>query len=148
MRGSPKKDLWSETLIACQKCLEIDRHFASRLEDQIKDPKRDPLDPALWENFIEARRDLFDFTAVNLNLLAKRDKANAGGASPDGQIRESLLKSLGEMAALEEKLTAYLSENLGILKETIDNLAKGQAIFSGYASLDSKPPATRLDSRA
>ncbi|MDR1086035.1 MAG: hypothetical protein LBP22_14550 [Deltaproteobacteria bacterium] len=158
VRGVNRSDcLWSETLAACQECLDLDRRFAAELERQIAGPDLDPLEPALWESFVEARRDLFDFTAVNLTLLAKTGPKSAEGNNVDegeskegsfSQVRGELLKSLAEMVALEEKLTAYLSENLGILKETIDDLSKSQAIFAGYASLDTKPSAIKLDSLA
>ncbi|MDR2422714.1 MAG: hypothetical protein LBE01_04980 [Deltaproteobacteria bacterium] len=138
-----KKDLWAETLDACQKCLDLDRRFAAQLERQIAGAELDPLDPALWENFIEARRDLFDFTAMNLKLLAQ------GRSSPaESLIRERLLDSLSEMAAIEEQLADFLAKGLGDLKEAIDDLANGQALFAGYAALDAKPCAIRLDSQA
>jgi hypothetical protein len=138
-----KKDLWGEALSACRKCLDLDRRFADRLDRQAAEPGLDPLDPALWENFIEARRGLFDFAAMNLRLLAQ------GRQSPaESLTRDQLLASLGEMAELEEKLAERLAKGLGDLKGTIDDLAKGQAILAGYASLDSKPRAVRLDSRA
>ncbi|MDR0549391.1 MAG: hypothetical protein LBI10_08320 [Deltaproteobacteria bacterium] len=148
---APKKNLLAETLDACRERLEMDRGFVAKLERQIAEPNLDPLDPALWENFIAARRDLFDFTALNLNLLVKK-KASGKDLSllddQERQIHEDLLTSLSEIAALEEKLTTYLEKNLGVLKETIDKMAKGQAIFAGYAVLDAKPPAIHLDSRA
>jgi hypothetical protein len=150
-KSTPKKSLWSETLVSCRECLEIDRQFAAQLERKIAKPDLDPLEPSIWEHFIEARKDLFDYTVMNLGLLAqnqysKEEEKNL--SQEESQIREDLLTSLDEMRALEEKLTTYLSKNLGVIKETIDNLAKSQALFSGYANLDVKPPATRLNSLA
>ncbi|MDR1394986.1 MAG: hypothetical protein LBK52_02280 [Deltaproteobacteria bacterium] len=142
-----KGELWSETLAACRQCLEMDRCFAAELDRQIAEPEKDPLEPALWEHFIEARRNLFDYTAMNLKLLAKKPNAPEAGSS-ESLLRKDLLTSLTEMLALEEKLTSYLSENLDRLKETIVDLSKSQAIFSGYAGLDTKPSAIALDSLA
>jgi hypothetical protein len=141
------KGLWSETLAACQECLKVNRQFFSDLERHISEPDQDPMEPVLWEHFIEARKDLFDFTTVNLNILAKNLSKNRDSEA-ESQIREDLLTSLEEVVALEEKLTAYLSENLGLLKETINDLSKSQALFAGYASMDTKPSAIVLDSRA
>jgi type I site-specific restriction endonuclease len=146
-----KKGLWSETLAACRECLEIDRRFAAQLERQIAEPDQDPMEPTIWEHFIAARKDLFDYTVMNLGLLSQNqtDPAKKKPIDPlENQIREDLLTSLVEMMTLEGKLTDYLSKNLGVIKETIDNLAKSQALFSGYASLEVKPPATLLDSLA
>ncbi|MDR2141881.1 MAG: hypothetical protein LBR11_08860 [Deltaproteobacteria bacterium] len=145
--GADPKGLWPKTLAVCQQCLELDRQFAARLASQIADPEQDPLEPTLWEHFIDARRDLFDFTTMSLKVLTQSQEVPPQD-SLEGQIREELLTSLSEMADLEEKLTAYLTKGLTSLKETIDNLAKSQAIFSGYASLDTKPPANHLDSLA
>jgi hypothetical protein len=132
--------------------LAIDRRFVQELDQRLqKDPAPDPLDPALWENFIAVRRDIFDYTALNLRVLAKdqKDPERLDALSlEESQIKEELLTSLTEMAALEEKLTSYLADNLTLLKETIDDLAKGQTLFSGYASLETQPNPTRLDSLA
>ncbi|MDR2405430.1 MAG: hypothetical protein LBE27_03565 [Deltaproteobacteria bacterium] len=132
-----------KTLELSKDCLDLDRHFLGDLEKKAASGD-DPLDPSLWENFIEARRNLVDFTTSNLNMLAQdRESQNR-----HKDVMSRLESTLGEVVKLEEKLTRFLSENLGVLKETIDGISKNQAIFSAYGRGNGKPRPEALETRA
>jgi hypothetical protein len=126
-----------------EECLSLDKRFIGTLEKK-KTLGADPLDPCLWENFIEARRSLVDYTTQNLNILAGDKKS----ASRNSDIKDRLETALGEVMQLEEKLASFLSENLAALKDTIDGISKNQAIFTQYAKNNYKPQAEAFESRA
>ena len=141
--SSAEKAFWHKTLELSRECLDLDRSFLGALEKKSLSGG-DPLDPGLWENFIEARRSLVDYTTENLNLLA-RDK-DAQSRNKDAMAR--LETTLGEVMQLEEKLSKFLSENLNVLKETIDGITKNQAIFSAYSRGAPKPRPEALETMA
>ncbi|MDR2354431.1 MAG: hypothetical protein LBF22_14990 [Deltaproteobacteria bacterium] len=129
-----EKAFWLKTFEVSQECLELDRGFLSNLAKRTA-VGNDPLEPALWENYIEARKSLVDYTTANLNLLA-RDKK---GLVRNKDIKDRLETTLSEVVKLEEKLTSFLAENLSLLKETIDDISKNQLVFSAYAQHNYKP---------
>jgi hypothetical protein len=138
------KHLWQEALKACDECLRLDKDFVSNLQRKINLENEDPLDPVLWENFIKARQDLFEYTTQNLNVLSREKNIHDEGK----KIREHLITSLDEMLSLEERLTVYLSDNLTVLKEAINDISKNQTIFSFYARQTPKPEPDHLSSLA
>jgi hypothetical protein len=125
---SAEKALWLSTLKASRECLELDQGFLSGL-DRRSAEGADALEPSLWENFIEARRELVDYTTGNLNLLARDRKSQ----ERNQDINDRLVTTLGEVMRLEEKLAVFLRDNLSALKDTIDGISKNQVIFSAYA---------------
>jgi predicted nuclease with TOPRIM domain len=138
-----EKAFLDKTLEVSRECLEMDRSFLGALEKKAA-AGRDPLEPRMWENFIEARRSLVDFTTENLNLLAQ----DAEAQSRHKDVMARLETTLGEVMRLEEKLTHFLSENLDALRETIDGISKNQAIFSAYSRSRAKPRAETLETMA
>jgi hypothetical protein len=123
-----EKAFWEKTLDVSRECLDLDRRFLGTLKRKSA-AGADPLDPALWENFIEARRSLVDFTTQNLNLMARDRQSHARNKD----VKDRLETTLGEVMRLEEKLAGFLSRNLSVLKETIDDLSRNQAVFTSYA---------------
>ncbi|MDR2351692.1 MAG: hypothetical protein LBF22_00785, partial [Deltaproteobacteria bacterium] len=117
-----EKAFFLKTLELSKECLDLDRNFLGTLEKKSAQGG-DPLDPLLWENFIEARRNLVDFTTGNLVLLAKDRESHIRNKD----VMDRLETTLGEVMQLEEKLTKFLSENLNALKDTIDGISKNQA---------------------
>jgi hypothetical protein len=69
-----EKAFWLKTLEMSEERLDMDRRFIGVLETK-KSEGRDPLDPDLWENFIEARKDLVDYTTTNLNIISRDKRA-------------------------------------------------------------------------
>jgi hypothetical protein len=118
------------------------------------------VDPRLWEQFIAARKDLVDFTTSSIDVLTVSPARNlqAGSADRTGgdelmfaeqsELENRLMSSLKEMVELEYKLAGYLSENLSVLRETIDGLNKNQLLFSHYAKKYNKPDPGYLNSEA
>jgi hypothetical protein len=104
------------------------------------------LDPALWEQFVEARRDLCDFTTSTIKLLTFNGSKPIDDEQTESEQR--LLNSINEMLEMEKKLTSYLSENLSVLKGTIDELTKNQVIFSQYSKHLAKPDPGYISSQA
>jgi predicted nuclease with TOPRIM domain len=141
--NDPEKAFWLKTLEVSEQCLDLDRRFLGTLERKTAQG-HDPLDPALWENFIEARRNLVEYTTENLNLLARDRKAI--GRNRD--IKDRLETTLGEVMQLEEKLTTFLSENLSVLKETIEDISRNQMIFTAYARHTHKPRPEVMETTA
>jgi hypothetical protein len=141
--SASEKAFWNKTLEVSEDCLELDRRFLGTLEKKTESGG-DPLDPLLWENFIEARRNLVEFTTENLNLLAQDKQSQARNKD----VMNRLETTLGEVMQLEEKLTSFLSENLAALKDTIDGITKNQAIFSAYGRNSHKPRPEALETTA
>ncbi|MDR2338803.1 MAG: hypothetical protein LBF40_01495 [Deltaproteobacteria bacterium] len=141
-----EKAFWVKTLELSEECLDLDRRFLAELNGLGRKDKggKDPLDPTLWENFIEARKSLVEYTTGNLNLLAQ-DKSSQGR---NKDMLARLETTLGEVMRLEERLAGFLSENLVALKDTIDGIAKNQAIFSAYGRNNTKPMPEALETRA
>jgi hypothetical protein len=142
-RNNSDRSLWQKTLRACQECLEMDRKFMKELDRKKEADNQEGLEPVLWENFIEARRDLMNFTSESINILARDQESQ----NSNSDIKDRLITSLDEMMSLEEKLAAYLSENLDLLKETIEDLTKNQAIFSSYGRQGAKSCPDIISSR-
>jgi hypothetical protein len=138
-----EKAFWLKTLELSLGCLDLDRRFLGTLEKKTASGG-DPLDPGLWENFIEARRNLVDYTTENLNLLSKDKPSQARNKD----VMNRLETTLGEVMQLEEKLAKFLSENLSVLKDTIDDISRNQAIFSAYGRTNPKPMPEALETRA
>lgn len=142
-------------MAATEKCLDMDRRMIDRVEaSQGFDPaSRDPddfLDPAVWEHYVEARQDLVDFTTSSIQVLA-RNRSRSNGAdlpSEESDIERRLVSSLSEMAALEERLAAYLTENLEVLRMAVADLTRNQTLFSKYSKTGAKPEPGHLDSQA
>ncbi|MDR2198825.1 MAG: hypothetical protein LBR53_05115 [Deltaproteobacteria bacterium] len=141
--SEPEKNFWLKTLELSRECLELDRGFLGALEKKTENGD-DPLEPALWENFIEARRSLVDYTTENILLLA-RDK---GSQARNKDVMKRLETTLNEVMRLEEKLAFFLSENLSVLKDTVDGITKNQAIFAAYGRSNPKPAAEALETTA
>lgn len=109
------------------------------------------VDPALWEHFIAARKDLVEFTASSIRVLTTAGKSHPPAGlgrrteedesffAEQSELENRLVTSLKEMVELEVKLTNYLSENLSVLKDTIDGLNKNQTLFTHYANKFNKP---------
>jgi predicted nuclease with TOPRIM domain len=135
-----EKAFWMKTLQVSQECLDLDRRFIGALERKTA-LGADPLEPSLWENFIEARRDLVDCATENLNLIARDKKAQ----SRQRDIKDRLETTLGEVMRLEEKLTSFLAENLSVLKDAIEDISKNQVIFSAYGRHNHKPRPEALE---
>jgi hypothetical protein len=142
-------------MAAAKKCLELDRAMLERVqasrggELHPKDPD-DYLDPALWDHYVEARRDLVDFTTSNIEVLVKSRSGGPQGSSrpeADSDIEKRLVSSLSEMAMLEEKLAAYLTENLEVLRKAVTDLTRNQTLFTKYAKAGAKPEPERLSSQ-
>jgi hypothetical protein len=142
-------------MAAFQRCLELDRAMAEKIDLSKAggSSQRDPdeyLDPALWEHYVSARKDLVDFTTSNIEVLA-RSKPKNGKAEQTAEggddIENRLLSSLSEMADLERRLAAYLTENLEVLRRTLTALTRNQTLFTKYAKAIPKPEAERLDSK-
>jgi hypothetical protein len=123
-----ERAFWANTLEISEECLELDRDFLARIEGRGGPGGADPLNPELWESFIKARKNLVDYTTENLAILAQDKESQA--RNPDVMTR--LESTLGEVMLLEERLTSFLRDNLGILRDTIDGISKNQAIFSAY----------------
>jgi hypothetical protein len=138
-----QKAFVTKTLELSKECLDLNKSFLKALEKKSLNGE-DPLDPGLWENFIEARRSLVDFTTSNLNLLAQDQESQ----KHNKETLSRLETTLGEVMHLEEKLTKFLSDNLSALKDTIDGISKNQAIFSAYGRNGSKPMPEALETRA
>jgi hypothetical protein len=138
-----EKAFWLKTLELSEERLDMDRRFMGVLEKK-KSEGRDPLDPLLWENFIEARKDLVDYTTSNLNVLS-RDKT---AFSRNKDVKDRLETTLDEVMRLEEKLAAFLSRNLLVLKDTIEELNKNQAIFTAYSRHNHKSVPEAFETRA
>ncbi|MDR1038997.1 MAG: hypothetical protein LBR80_02285 [Deltaproteobacteria bacterium] len=142
--AAAERAFWETTLKVTHECLELDRRFAGTVKAR-HESGDDPLDPELWENFIEARRSLVDFTAQSLNLIA-RDRA---ARERNREAEERLKTALGEMVRLEEGLAGFLTVNLKALKDTVEHLSRNQAIFTGYARASgAKPGPETLETRA
>jgi hypothetical protein len=156
--------LWEKTMEACDKCLALDRAMANKIADSQKIPfeHRDVdeyLDPSLWEHYVEARRDLFDFTTSGIEVITKTRQAEKAAQSQmepgqkdssqdvDPDIERRLISSLSEMLELEAKLTNYLEENLNVLQQTIEDLIRNQTLFTKYASQNTKPEPGYLSSQ-
>jgi hypothetical protein len=149
-------ELWRKTEAVCRECLKLDREMLASLGPMDQERERDPenyVDPGLWEQFIAARQDLVDFTTSSIDILASKGRntalsegADRKTATEQGELETRLINSLREMVELEFKLTNYLSENLDVLKETIDGLNKNQVIFSHYAKMATKPDPGYLNS--
>jgi hypothetical protein len=160
--------LWRRTAEVCEQCLGIDRAMAEKIAGRPAGRDVDEyLDPALWEHFVEARRDLVDFAVDSVAMLARRKAQDPADGRPTGamssgealsemaptdpeqaEIEKRLLNSMTEMLALEERLTGYLTQNLEILRTTIDELSKNQVVFSQYARQTGRPEPGYLSSRA
>ena len=138
-----EKAFWMKTLELSRECLDLDSRFLGDLEKKTA-AGGDPLDPSLWENFIEARRSLVDYTTENLNLLAQDKSSQARNKD----VMNRLETTLGEVMQLEEKLARFLSDNLSVLKETIEGITRNQAIFSAYGRNNPKPAAEAFETRA
>jgi hypothetical protein len=144
MTGNEReKAFWGKILELSEECLSMDRRFLGTL-DRKTAKGDDPLDPGLWENFIEARRSLVDYTTSSLNVISRDKEAVARNKD----IKDRLVDTLDEVMLLEEKLSAFLSENLTVLKETIDDISKNQAVFTSYARVKGKPRPEALETRA
>ncbi|MDR1081924.1 MAG: hypothetical protein LBQ79_13435 [Deltaproteobacteria bacterium] len=142
--ADPERAFWERTLAVSRECLELDRSFMGTLGRRSA-AGDDPLDPGLWENYVEARRSLVEFTTRSLSLMA-RDRDSQARMR---EQKERLETALGEIVRLEEKLAGFLSRNLSVLKETIDDLSRNQAVFTSYArSGSAKPRAEALEARA
>ncbi|MDR1035324.1 MAG: hypothetical protein LBT40_01735 [Deltaproteobacteria bacterium] len=140
----PERAFWEKTLEVSRECLALDRSFLGTLERKTASGA-DPLDPELWENFIEARRSLVEFTTQSLNMMA-RDRGSQYRMKDE---KERLETTLGEVARLDELLASFLSRNLSVLKETIDELSRNQTVFTSYArSGHARPRAETLETRA
>ena len=152
-RGGEARALWDRVAEAADKCLEIDRHMVATVEAS-KDGDRSPKDPdgylapELWERYGEARRNLMDFTAAGINVLTR--SGSGSEARPDDEaVERRLASSLAEMADLEAKLAAYLTENLKVLDEAISGLTRNQTLFTKYSkTAAAKPEPGYLSSRA
>jgi hypothetical protein len=150
-RDHGERALWGRVMGAADKCLDMDRRMLERIEFT-KDgglPPKDVdgyLDPALWEHYVQARRDLVDFTTSSIKVLT-RDRPKAA-AEAGSDIETRLMRSLSEMAALEEKFAAYLTENLEVLGTAITELTRNQTIFTKYAKTAAKPEPGYLSSQA
>ncbi|MDR3204377.1 MAG: hypothetical protein LBV23_06500 [Deltaproteobacteria bacterium] len=165
MRGEPNEGdlfLWSKIMEASQKCLDLDREIFLKIksfEDGQAKEVDDFVDPALWENYIEARRELFDYATNNIKVLTRDRRAPRKASRREGdkveadqkrqkEIESRIVNSLKEMLLLEEKLTNYLSDNLSVIKETIEELSKNQPIFTKYSRGATKPQPGYLSSQA
>jgi hypothetical protein len=138
-----EKAFWDKTLAVSRKCLELDRGFIGALQEK-SGRGDDALDPALWENFIEARRNLVEYTTQSLNVMARDRKSHARNKD----VKDRLETTIGEIMRLEEKLAGFLSENLSALKKTIAHLTSNQAVFTSYTrSGPLKPAAETLETR-
>jgi hypothetical protein len=154
--------LWRKTVEICQRCLELDRDMLARLGPPSIAPKdvEDYLDPKVWEQFIEAREDLVEFTTSSIHVLTAeaRRKVNPGNKKEKEEVKEAfaeqtelearIMKSLKEMVDLEDRLASYLTENLSVLRETIDGLTKNQMLFTNYSRRCPKPEPGFLSSEA
>jgi hypothetical protein len=141
---------------AAEKCLEMDRRMVERVEasaagsGKASDPD-DFLDPALWEHYVEARRELVDFTTSSVRSLARSRSHETGTERPareDSDIERRLMSSLTEMADLEERLASYLTKNLEVLRRTVTDLTRNQVLFSKYAKTGARPEPDHLSSLA
>ena len=91
-----------------------------------------------------------DFTTSSIEVLAKTKSGGVEGVpKPEGDedIEKRLMSSLSEMAALEERLAAYLTENLEVLRSAISDLARNQTLFTKYAKAGPKPEPEHLSSQ-
>jgi hypothetical protein len=156
--------LLRKTVVICSECLELDRSMLSKLGPLDDDRGRDPdnyVDPGLWEQFINARKELVDFTTSSIDVLNSGQKNNPNNNEPgldqrteedeknfaeQSELEYRLMTSLKEMVDLENKLANYLTENLSVLKETIDGLNKNQLLFTCYAKNHNKPDPGYLNS--
>jgi hypothetical protein len=153
--------LWRKTVEICQECLEMDRRMLARIGPPEEDRGRDAenyLDPRLWEQFIEARQDLVEFTTSSIHVLSsgagEKLPAGTGGRTAEderdfaemSELENRLVTSLKEMVELETRLADYLTENLSVLRETIDGLARNQVLFTQYAKKYNKPEPGYLSS--
>jgi hypothetical protein len=153
-------------MAAAEQCLELDRRMAGRAEFAKPIPDARPpaeavddyLPPSVWEHYVEARRELVDFTTASIEVLARDRPAGgqAGGPAPDEQeeaerersdIERRLVNSLTEMVELESRLAAYLTENLEALDRTIDGLTRNQTLFTKYARRATKPDPCQISSQ-
>jgi hypothetical protein len=150
--------LWARVSEAVAKCLELDRRMLDRVEAN-RDGERAPDDPdgfiapAVWERYVAARRDLVDFTTASIAILAGgRPSIAEAEPGPEGQVademEERLVGSLDELAELEEKLAAYLADNLQVLGNAIEELTRNQTVFTRYAQTAPKPEPGYLNSQA
>jgi hypothetical protein len=139
--------LWRKTVEICHRCLELDREMLAKLgpDDFGSRDAEEYLDPKIWEQFIEAREDLVDFTTSSISVLTRGERKPPPPSPEDetdearrgmveqAELEKRLVKSLKEMVELEAHLAKYLNENLSVLKETIDGLSKNQVLFTSYA---------------
>jgi hypothetical protein len=143
-RGDAGRALLETALRATLERLALDRSFAAAIGRR-RASGGDPLDPELWEAFVETRRELDGFSAQTVRATARDRESMARNAD----VRERLDAALAEAAALEKELAGFLSESLASLREAIDGLARGQAVFSSYArSGHARPAAESLEARA
>ncbi|MDR2611652.1 MAG: hypothetical protein LBG06_02020 [Deltaproteobacteria bacterium] len=135
---------WEGTLDVSRRCLELDRGFAGTLGRR-SSAGGDPLDPELWENYVAARRSLVDHATRSLSLMARDGESQARNRD----VKDRLETTLGEVMLLEERLAGFLAQNLAVLKETIDDLSRNQAVFTSYArSCAARPAAEALEATA
>jgi hypothetical protein len=151
-RAARETAVWRRVMESAEKCLEMDRGMLERVEASKRGgaPPADPdeyLDPSLWENFVEARRELIDFTSSSIEVLT-RDPQGEPARPSEEEVERRLIGSLTEMAELEEKLAAYLSQNLDVLAAAIGELTRNQTLFSRYAKSAAKPEPGYLSSQA
>jgi hypothetical protein len=151
--------LWRKTVEICQRCLDLDREMLAKIGPGELSPKdvEDYLDPKIWEQFIEAREDLVEFTTSSIHVLTV-DGQKKVAPPPDkiaavkddfveqSELESRIIKSLKEMVELEASLAKYLNENLSVLRETIDGLSKNQLLFTKYSKNNSLSKHTLFSS--
>jgi hypothetical protein len=148
--------LWQKTAEACERCLTLDRQMAGKVTKNHghalgRLEVEEYLDPALWEHYVQARRDLFDFTVTGIEVLTqsgsdqkKLDKSNsdhdptevnpASGhkATPKaahGEAHEEAHDEAHEAAEIEKRLMSSLSEMLALEEKLTGYLAENLEVL-------------------
>ena len=130
---SPAVAPLNELLDTYSECLDLSRGYVDHNLAEADDPDGD-MDVDSLQLFLAARAELFAAAELSFDALSQHPAPTPN--EPERQeLTQRVIAVLEEMAEMETKLTAFLHDRLGKMRETINHMKKTEPVFKRYGQL-------------